>query len=128
MEETTSRTDTAVSRAEARKRSRNNVVGAVILFVVWCGLVYGGFYLAKDYIDQAISKVQQTNALNVQNIENRLNDIQNSLNNLEDFVGATGESISSRDDIQEEMMERIEEFDEQIQELKRSLEILKEAP
>ncbi|MDX9873169.1 MAG: hypothetical protein RBT41_12255 [Clostridia bacterium] len=116
------------SRTTSRKRSRNNLAGALVIFVVWCGLVFGGFYIAKNYIDQTILKVQQTNALNIQAIENRLNDIQNGLQNLEDFVGVTGESISSRDSIQEEMMQKIAEFDRQIQELKNSLNILKEAP
>lgn len=116
------------SRIHNRKKARNNFLGIVLIIVLWGGMVFGGFYTAKNYIDRAILKVQQTNAMNVQAINERLDTIAADMKNLENIVGTAGQSISSSGNIQKELVERIELFDQQIQELKRSLDILKEAP
>jgi hypothetical protein len=95
---------------------------------LWCGLVFAGFYLAKNYIDQAIQKVQQTNAMNVQAINERLDTLTADMKSLENAVGMTGQTISSSGSVQQEILARMAQFELQIQELKNSLDILKEAP
>lgn len=116
------------SRVQNRKKARNNFLGIVLIIILWSGMVFGGFYIAKNYIDRAILNVQQTNAMNVQAINERLDTIAADMKNLENIIGTAGQSISSSGNIQKELVERIELFDQQIQELKRSLDILKEAP
>lgn len=91
-------------------------------------MVFGGFYIARSYIDRAVNNVQQTNALNVQAINERLDTLSTDMKNLENIVSTAGQSISSSGTIQKELVARIELFDQQIQELKQSLDILKEAP
>lgn len=116
------------SRAQHRRKTRNNIISAVILIAVWSGMVFGGFYIAKSYIDRAVNNVQQTNALNVQAINERLDILSKDMKNLENIVSTAGQSISSSGTIQQELVARIELFDQQMQELKQSLDILKEAP
>ncbi|PKM89823.1 MAG: hypothetical protein CVU87_04215 [Firmicutes bacterium HGW-Firmicutes-12] len=116
------------SRAHTRRKTRNNFLGGVFIFILWCGLVFSGFYVARHYIDQAIQKVQQTNAMNVQAINERLDILTADMKSLENAVGSTGQTISSSGSVQQEILARMAQFEQQIQELKSSLNILKEAP
>lgn len=120
--------DPEKSRAANRKKARTSFFSVLLLTVLWCGLVYGGFYYSKQYLDQAVQKVQQTNAMNVQQINERLSALSADLKGLESIIGETGQTISSAGNIQQELKERIELLDEQIKELKHSLNVLKEAP
>src|SRR5690606_19426435 len=52
----------------------------ILLFLfIWGGLVYGGFYFTKQYLDQAINNIQQTNAMNIQELKERMESLTNEM-------------------------------------------------
>lgn len=99
---------------------------AVLLF--WGGLIYGGFYYAKEYIDCSIQSVQETNAMQIQGLEERLSAIQSEMESIEDALKDTDKTLSSSDATRQDLSKKIEALDEQLQRLEKSLNILKEAP
>lgn len=114
------------SRPETRTRER--VLSVFLAFTLWCAMVFGGFYLAKQYLDRSIHSVQQTNAMHVQELEDRLDRLSVDLRGLEEALRSTGHSLSSSDSTQKELNRKIEDLDRQLEELERSLKVLKEAP
>jgi len=116
-------------RAANRKRKRAGGVLAVFLaVVVWCGLVGGGYFAAKRYVDQAVQKVQQTNAMHVQMLNERLSGLSSEMDELKKLLSSADQTISSTGSLQRELNARIEQLDLQMRELEKSLKILKEAP
>lgn len=112
-----------------RKGSLGLSILCVLLAVfIWGGLVYGGFYIARQYIDRSIQKVQQTNAMNVKALEDRLETMSGEMREIEKRLGMAGQTLSSSDSTQKELNVKIQKLDVQLQELERSLKILKEAP
>ncbi|MCR4442634.1 MAG: hypothetical protein QHH10_10340 [Peptococcaceae bacterium] len=117
------------SRVVNRKKNKAGSVLAVFLAVViWCGLVGGGYYAAKRYVDQVVQKVQQTNAMHVQLLNERLSALSSEMNELKRLLSSADQTISSTGSLQQELNARIEQLDLQMQELEKSLKILKEAP
>ncbi|NLW07241.1 MAG: hypothetical protein GX039_04580 [Clostridia bacterium] len=100
----------------------------VLVIICWGGIVYGAGYYAKQYIDSSIQAVQQTNALNVRALEDRLEELSNDMQEIKMALESTDQTISSSDSTQRELSNRITQLDQQLQELQRSLMILKEAP
>lgn len=100
----------------------------LLMVTLWFVLVFGGFYLAKQYIDQSFLTIQQTNAYNVQVLENRLDTLHRDMEDIKEALQGTDETISSSDSTQRMLNMKIEELDKQLKELERSLRILKEAP
>jgi len=120
-------------QGSVRKQKKNTSIGKGTAFVflfllIWGGLVYGGYYYTKQYFDQTITNLQQTNALHMQEVNEKLSALNNELNALQDALSNTDETLSSAGDIQEELNEKIELLDEQLKALEKSLNILKEAP
>lgn len=99
-----------------------------ILVALWVVLVFGGFYAAKVYFDRSIKSVQQTNAMNIQALEDRLNSLSADMKSIESALKDAGHSLSSSDSTQKELNRKIEDLDRQLRELEKSLKILKEAP
>ncbi|MGI6606356.1 MAG: hypothetical protein ACOX2X_04880 [Peptococcia bacterium] len=120
-------------KENVRRRNKNTSIGKGIAYVllfllVWGGLVYGGFSFTKQYFDQTITNLQQTNALHMQEVNEKLSALNNELNALKNALSDTDETLSSAGDIQEELNEKIELLDDQLKALEKSLNILKEAP
>ncbi len=107
---------------------RLNPLIALLFVALWAGMVYGGYYYAKQYFDQSIQNVQQTNAVNVQMLEARLDTLSADLKEIENALRSAGLTLSNSDTTQKELNKKIEKLDKQLQELERSLKILKEAP
>ncbi len=99
-----------------------------LLLLVWGGLVYGGFYIARQYLDKSINNMQQTNAMNMQEVNERLDSLNLELNNLRKEISNTDKTLSSSGSIQVELNQKIEVLDKQLKNLEKSLNILKEAP
>jgi len=99
-----------------------------LAFMLWLGVVCGGFFLAKYYFDQAIQSVQQTNAMNVQTLEARLESLTADVAEIKKDLNSAGRTLSSSDSVQKELNKKIEELDIQLKELEKSLNILREAP
>ncbi|MFZ5634427.1 MAG: hypothetical protein ACOY40_16460 [Bacillota bacterium] len=111
-----------------KERKRASGVYVFLVIVVWVGIVFGGFYLAKQYIDQSIQSVQQTNAMQVQTLEARLDALAKEMKEIEETLENAGVALSSSDTTQKKLDDKIEKLDKQLQELEKSLKILKEAP
>ncbi len=116
------------NRARSTKSGGKIVIYILLFLLFWGGLVYGGFYLTKQYFDQTINNLQQTNALNMQEVNEKLAGLNNELYALQQAISNTDDTLSSSGDIQEELTEKIEILDEQLKALEKSLKILKEAP
>ncbi|HPU35672.1 MAG TPA: hypothetical protein PL078_07310 [Bacillota bacterium] len=99
-----------------------------LAIMLWLGVVCSGFFLAKYYFDQAIMSVQQTNAMNVQTLEARLESLSADIAEIKKELNSAGRTLSSSDSIQKELNKKIEELDIQLKELEKSLNILREAP
>jgi uncharacterized protein HemX len=115
---------------ERRKKpgSRVYLPSILLIVVLWGGIACGSFYFAKQYIDRSINRVQQTNAINVKALEDRLDTLSTGINDIEQALTNAGLTLSSSDTTQKELNRKIERLDQQLQELEKSLKILKEAP
>ena len=112
----------------ARKTaSRLNLPILIITILVWAGLVCGGFYLAKDYVDNSIQEVQETNAMNVQTLDQKLTGIQKEMEEVKTALAQTDETLSSTDSTRKELNQKIEQLDKQLKQLENSLNILRES-
>lgn len=113
---------------QERRKSGAGVLALFIAVVLWAGLVYGGFYFSRQYIDQAVQRVQQTNAMNVQTINERLDALNSETKELKEVLGYADETLTSTGDLQKELTDKIKMLEKQMQELEKSLNVLKEAP
>lgn len=99
-----------------------------LFFLFWGGLIFGGFYITKDYLDKSISNIQQTNAMNIQELKDRLDSLTNEMVGLKQALSSTDQNITSSGSIQVQLNKKIEQLDQQLKGLEKSLNILKEAP
>jgi septal ring factor EnvC (AmiA/AmiB activator) len=127
--------DPIIINSTQQKTSRRKKTGSklgfiyVLLFIlIWVGLVYGGFYFTKQYLDNAINNIQQTNAMNIQEVKERLDSLTNEMIALKSELSSTDETLSSSSSIQEQLNKKIDLLDSQLKNLEKSLKILKEAP
>ena len=121
------KTDTGLTRQD-RNRHGAGGAGLVIVVLLWGGLVFGGFYLAKQYIDKAVQRVQQTNAMSVQAINERLDALNSDMRGLKEVLSTADETLASTGSLQRQLTEKIAALEHQMQDLETSLKILKEAP
>ncbi|MBO8129493.1 MAG: hypothetical protein H0Z39_09900 [Peptococcaceae bacterium] len=125
-------TEPTVPTRPRRKRTRpspwTKPLSFLLVLVLWGGLVYGGCYYAKQYIDRTIQDVQQTNAMNVRAIKDRLDTLAAKIQEIEDVLQQADQTLASSGSTQKELNKKIAELDRQLQELEKSLNILKEAP
>lgn len=110
-----------------RATARPNLMVIILTVLVWGGLVCGGFYLAKNYIDRSIKEVQETNAMNVQALDERLNSIHGEMQDIKSALAQTDETLSSTNSTRKELNQKIEQLDEQLKQLQNSLKILQES-
>jgi septal ring factor EnvC (AmiA/AmiB activator) len=111
-----------------KKEGRRGVGLAVpLLVLLWLALVGGGVWLARDYIDNSLRDIQDTNALHVQALQDKLESLSQKLDELEMALEAADDSIARSSTTQEELNERIVELDRQLEKLEESLRILKES-
>ncbi len=114
--------------AVREKRKRSSPGSWFVAFILWAVMVFGGFFLAKQYFDQTIMAVQQTNAVNVQTLEARLDNLGANVKEIRESLATAGITLSSSDSTQKELNKKIEELDAQLKNLEKSLNILREAP
>jgi chromosome segregation ATPase len=114
-----------------RRKKTSSKLGFIyilLLLLIWAGLVYGGFYFTKQYLANAINNIQQTNAMNMQEVKERLDSLTNEMIALKSELSSTDETLSSSSGIQEQLNKKIDLLDGQLKNLEKSLKILKEAP
>lgn len=120
------------SRVKREKRKSRKVWINIIVFLVsagvWLAAAYYGYTYAKEYVDTAIRNVQQENALNLQELSDRIEIMTQEISNLKESIEDADSTISSSRSVQRDIDRKLEELDERLQDLQRSLNILKEAP
>jgi len=112
-------------------QGRSSIVKILIalsLVILWGGMVFGGYYFARQYVELSIRNVQKTNATSVETLGGRLDTMSAQLKDIENTLRGAGLTLSSSDSTQKELNKKIENLDRQLQELERSLKTLKEAP
>ena len=117
----------------SRKRGRPNpfwrqfglVAGSL---AVWGGLLYGAYYYVTDYIDTSIRTVQESNALHVQSLAERLDAIQLEVAEVKETLADTDQVLARSDQTREALSQRISELDRQLGRLEESLNILRKSP
>ena len=117
----------AARKAYWIKLAKKTLLGLFVLGI-WCGIIYGSGYYAKQYIDQSILNVQQTNAMHIKELEDRINGLSVEIKEIKDILQETDKVLEGSETTQQALNEKIEELDRQLKELEKSLQLLKEAP
>lgn len=99
-----------------------------IAAVLWILMILGGYYVGKLYIDRSIEAVQQTNAVHVQTMQNRLDSMAGEIDQIQLALNNADQTLASSGSTQENLNQKIKDLDNQLQLLAKSLAILKEAP
>jgi len=97
------------------------------LVLLWASLFAGGFWYARQYIDQMVLEIQETNALNVQDLEEKIQSLSTEMKAIKESLTQTDKTLSSTGTASEEVKKRIEEMDKQLKGLEKSLSILQES-
>ena len=114
---------------QLNRKKRNFRTGSIaLMFVIWVVLVAGGYYAARVYFDQAVLKIQQSNSMNVQALNERMESIALEIKELKVLLNVADNAISTSGSLQKDLNERITLLDQQLKNLEQSLKILKEAP
>ena len=134
MEKNVEIPETETTRMDARRkkqRTRKILINIVLFIVsagVWCAAVYYGYTYAKDYIDTSIRNVQQQNAMNIQQLTERMEALGQEISGLRESIEDADSTISDSTSVQRRIDRKLEDLEDQLEELERALEILKEAP
>lgn len=134
MEKNVEIPETETTRMDARRKKQRTrkILINIALFIasagVWCAAVYYGYTYAKDYIDTSIRNVQQQNAMNIQQLTERMEALGQEIAGLRESIEEADSTISDSTSVQRRIDRKLEDLEDQLEELERALEILKEAP
>jgi chromosome segregation ATPase len=122
-----------VEGTAARRKQRINPfwkqLGLILgPLVVWGGLLYGAYYYATDYLDHSIRSVQETNALHVQVLSERLDHIQLEVESVRETLADTDQVLARSDQTREALDQRITDLGRQLERLEESLNVLRMSP
>jgi len=123
LEQTTK--DTAPVKSPVITVQRSTVLAAL---AAWLLLVIGGYYVGKLYIDRSIQSVQQANAIHIQTMQNQLDSMASAIEEIELALSNADQALATSGTTQENLNQKIEALDKQLQLLAESLAVLKEAP
>ncbi len=123
-------------RKKTKKIGMIQVILSILLIIFWLVGVYAGYWyietrMAKNHqqtktlIEQSINAVQETNALRVQELEDRLTALNVDMEQIEEALANADDSLNESNETREQLNNRIEQLDKQLEELRKSLEILK---
>ncbi|MBB6217791.1 peptidoglycan hydrolase CwlO-like protein [Anaerosolibacter carboniphilus] len=115
-----------------RRKKDKDIWRTLVFFIVaitlWSTIVYYGYTYAKSYVDTSIRNVQQENAINIQELGERIEQVRQEISSLRGNIENTDSTISNSTVVQERIDEKLENLDLQLKNLEKSLKILKEAP
>lgn len=111
---------------KAQKNPSHNLIGIILLILLWIGLISAGFWYTKLHIEQITREIQETNSLNIQALEEQIQLLRTEMNDIQEALAQTDKTLSSTNTASEEVNQRIVEMDEHLKELEKSLNILKE--
>jgi uncharacterized protein HemX len=122
--------------APRRTRQRSNkliryVLLPVVTLSVWGGLLYGGYWLAQQYIadshsyiDQQIQRVQEQNTQHMSQVVAELQRMQAELDQIQEELVFADKTVNGSNQTRQALQERMTTLDKQLSELKLSLEKL----
>lgn len=124
-------------RRHAKKSSASKIFAWLLTAVFWAALVYGGHWYMdarlrqhqaslQEYVDSALRDVQETNALNVQSLEGKLQSLAAEMRDITDALEQADETISTSNTARAALNVKIEELNRQLEDLRQSLDNLKE--
>lgn len=115
---------------QVSRREKNTKAGLSVFFMIllWIGVIGGGFYVSKMYLDRSVQEIKQTNAMNVQILSERIASLNTQIQDLQKLIGNTDAALSSSESIQMQLNTKIDMLTQQMGTLEASLKILKEAP
>lgn len=134
-------------RAKRKKRKRTVLVFGLV-FLLWAGVVYGGYYFAtkqlqetKLHFSQQIDELKQENRrieedlvaimgllqdeLEVSGKE--LADIMGEMETIQEELELAGETLTGADETRESLQGQISRLDDQLSELQKQIDKLEEA-
>lgn len=126
--------ETEQKRMDVRKKKQRNkkiLINILILIIsvsLWCAAAYYGYTYAKDYIDTSIRNVQQENAVNIQQLTERMEMLGHEISGLRERIEEADSTLSSSTSVQRRIDRQLGDLEDQLMELDRALQILKEAP
>ncbi|OEF99951.1 hypothetical protein BHF71_07070 [Vulcanibacillus modesticaldus] len=115
-----------------------------ISILVWGSLLYGGYFLAnqyinetKDYINDKIAQIEKQNQkqmevfnklqIDLDEIYDELINIRGELLLIEEDLALTGETLNGTDKTKIALQERIDELNKQLNELQEAIKKLEDA-
>lgn len=108
------------------------------LLILWLGMVYAGYRyidlrLARDhaqmqeYIQRSIQEVRETNALNVQDLQQEIQNLEKEMQNVRQAMEKADQTIStSSSTTRQALDDKVKELDQRLKDLTQSLKILQE--
>lgn len=132
--------DVALSKKEVqveensrkKKKKQNKIWVNLLIFLVsagvWGSLVYYGYTYSKNYIDVSIKNVQRENAINIQDLGEKIELLSKEIQGLKNRIENTDDTISDSTVVQERIDKKLKDLDGQLKTLEKSLKILQEAP
>jgi len=115
-----------------KTKKKNKIWINVLIFCIsagiWSTVVYYGYTYSKNYIDVSIKNVQQENALNIQELSEKIELLSSEIRNLKNSIDNTDDTIADSTIVQEKIDNKLKALDNQLETLEKSLQILQEAP
>ncbi|MDK2920202.1 MAG: hypothetical protein PWQ37_2935 [Candidatus Petromonas sp.] len=126
-------------RVKGNKNKGKRIWINILLFIIsiglWGTIVYYGYINAKAYIDDSINRIEQNNAMAVQQlkeemkiINSEIKRLRSEIKDLKEEVRDADSTLTNSNDIQEGIDKKLKYLDDKLKDLQESLDILKEAP
>lgn len=127
---------------------RRTVIYSLVSLAAWCGLAYGGYALAENYINKLhtqqaeiesrllmqIEEVQSVNNARIDDLNADLNEltsqmvaVSEKIESIREELQMTSDSITGNDDTKLALQAQISALDNQLNELRESLRKLEDA-
>ncbi|OEH92831.1 hypothetical protein [Bacillus solimangrovi] len=141
--ESTHSTETEQTTIPPRKniQKKKRIILFSVSIIVWAALVYGGYFIANQYIEKSqtylndrISEIEATNEKQVETLNKQLSSVHEEMLNvkselvfIQEDLALTGESLNGTDKTKSALQERMVALDKQLEELRKSIARLEDA-
>jgi chromosome segregation ATPase len=136
------------AQKKLRKERQKTAVYFLLMALLWTGLVYGGYFLAREHlhrteqhiseqfdelrqenrrIEKEITEAMQLFQNEVEKYKEEMQQIREEMQRIQEELELTGESITGTDKTRQSLQERMAELDKQLAALKEQLRKLEEA-
>lgn len=130
-----------LKRDRKKKSKAISIMLFLISILVWGGLLYGGYYVAtqyinstEKYIDERLAVIQKSNTENMKELDSELQKVNDELLSIkselvfiQEDLALTGETLNGTDETKMALQERIKALDTQLTELQKSISRLEDA-